>query len=101
MTGGADGNTDEFLEVIRETRARYVAGFADQLDHLRALGDNPTHDQLQALRTAVHRMVGLSGTLGFRSVGTQAAELEALVETSLVSGRFDPDAVRPPRQHPR
>ncbi len=94
MSGGADGNTDEFLDVIRETRARYVAGFADQLDHLRALGDNPTQDQLQAFRTVVHRMAGLSGTVGFRSVGVQAAELEALVETSLVSGRVDPDAVR-------
>ena len=87
---GADGNTDEFLEVIRETRARYVAGFADQLDHLRVLADNPTHDQLQALRTAVHRMVGLSGTLGFGSVGALAADLEGIVEASVVTGRFDP-----------
>ena len=91
---GADGNTDEFLEVIRDTRARYVAGFAQQLDHLRALADNPTGDQLQALRTAVHRMVGLSGTLGFHSVGAQAADLEVIIEASLVSARFDPEAAR-------
>jgi CheY-like chemotaxis protein len=91
MTAGADGSTDEFLAVIRETRARYVAGFPNQLDQLRSLSASPTLDQLQALRTAVHRMAGLSGTLGFHAVGAQAAELETLVETSLASGTFGPD----------
>ena len=90
MPGGADGNTDEFLDVIRATRARYVAGFGAQLDLLRTLTDKPSRDQLETLRTAVHRMVGLSATLGFRSVGALAAELEDIVVAT--GGGFDRDA---------
>lgn len=90
MTDRPEADSDEFLEVMRDTRARYVAGFADQLDHLRSLASGePTPEQLQALRTVAHRMAGLSGTLGFRTVGAQATELESLVESAIAVGNFD------------
>ena len=94
MTDGADANADEFLDVIRATRARYASSFSAQVDHLRTLSDNPTHDQFKTLRTAVHRMVGLSSTLGFHSVGALVAELESILDANVVSGAFDGDAVR-------
>ena len=90
MTDRPEADSDEFLEVMRDTRSRYVAGFADQLDHLRSLASGePSPEQLQALRTVAHRMAGLSGTLGFRTVGAQASELESLVESALAFSNFD------------
>ena len=92
MTGSDTGGNDEFLEVMRDTRARYVAGFADQLDHMRSLSAEAARDgQLAALRTVAHRLAGLSGTLGFRSVGSEAADLESLVEAALSGRPFDRD----------
>lgn len=92
MVDRPSGDTDEFLEVMRETRTRFVAGFADQLDHLRGLTAGvPSSDQLQALRTVAHRMAGLSGTMGFKTVGAHAVELETLADQALASGVFDGD----------
>lgn len=90
MADRPEADSDEFLEVMRDTRSRYVAGFADQLDHVRSLASGePTPEQLQALRTVAHRMAGLSGTLGFRTVGAQAAELESLIESGIAFSNFD------------
>lgn len=90
MTDRHEADSDEFLEVMRDTRSRYVAGFADQLDHLRSLASGePSPEQLQALRTVAHRMAGLSGTLGFRTVGGQASDLESLVESAIAFNNFD------------
>lgn len=90
MVDRPSGDTDEFLEVMRETRTRFVAGFADQLDHLRGLtSGTPSSEQLHALRTVAHRMAGLSGTMGFKTVGAHAVELEALADQALASGIFD------------
>src|SRR5688500_1936861 len=94
MTGGDDGKTDELLEVIRQTRARYITGFPSRLDHLLALSDNPTPDQLDALRIAVHRMVGLSATLGFHAVGALAAELEKIAGAHTSTAAFNAEAAR-------
>ena len=92
MSDSAQGGNDELLEVMRETRARYVAGFAGQLDHLRSLSaDAAREGQLAALRTVAHRLAGLSGTLGFGTVGSEAADLESLAEAGLAGRGFDRD----------
>lgn len=83
-------DADEFLQVMRDTRSRYVAGFADQLDHLRSLASAaPTPDLLHTLRSVAHRMAGLSGTVGFRSVGAGAAEIESLIDAASATNAFD------------
>ena len=92
MSDAPSGGDDEFLAVMRDTRSRFVAGFADQLDHMRSLAtDAGREGQLAALRTVAHRLAGLSGTLGFRTVGSEAADLEALADLGL-AGRFDRDS---------
>jgi len=91
MTGPEGRGTDDFLDVMRDTRSRYVAGFADQLDKLRELASaSPTEQGLTALRGLAHRMAGLSGTLGFRDVAVHASELEGLIDTALAAGHIDP-----------
>ena len=93
MADSAPGGNDEFLEVMRDTRARYVAGFAGQLDHMRSLSADAARDgQLAALRIVAHRLAGLSGTLGFPPVGTEAADFETLVDAALAGRRFDREA---------
>jgi chemotaxis protein histidine kinase CheA len=93
MGDSAQGEDDEFLAVMRDTRARYVAGFADQLDHMRSLSEQvpgPSQEtHLEQLRVAAHRLAGLSGTLGFQDVGTEALVLEALVNAALYGRPFD------------
>jgi HPt (histidine-containing phosphotransfer) domain-containing protein len=82
--------TDQFLEVMRETRARFAAGFADQLDRMRrqtaGAGGQP---ELDALKRTAHQIAGLSGTLGFAGAGAEAADLEAEVDAALAGGAFD------------
>src|SRR5688500_12508568 len=92
MSDSGTAGSDDFLDVMRDTRARYVAGFADQLDHMRSLVAQTGDGRLAALRTVAHRMAGLSGTLGFRTVGTAAADLEALVESASSSEAFARDS---------
>lgn len=90
MPAHDDSDSDAFLEVMRDTRSRYVAGFADQLDRLRELvSAEPTGERLAALGTLAHRMAGLSGTVGFRDVATHASELESLVDTSRAGSALD------------
>ena len=92
MSDSGAAGSDDFLDVMRDTRARYVAGFADQLDHMRSLIAQTGEGRLAALRTIAHRMAGLSGTLGFQTVGAAAADLEALVEAAHSSDAFSRDA---------
>jgi HPt (histidine-containing phosphotransfer) domain-containing protein len=93
MTVPAQGDNDEFLEVMRETRARYVAGFAGQLDHMRRLSAGSGGEgELAELRTVAHRLAGLSGTLGFKRVGAEAAGFEDLIDHAIAGRAFDRDA---------
>jgi hypothetical protein len=67
---------DDPLVALRNVRSRFIAGFHGQCDSLEALivagapGDAPTRD---AARQLVHRVVGLAGTIGFKSLSTRAA----------------------------
>ena len=93
MADSAPDENDEFLGVMRETRARYVAGFADQLDQMRSLSAGSAREgQLAILRTVAHRLAGLSGTLGFERVGAEAADFEQLLGDAIAGRPFDRDA---------
>jgi HPt (histidine-containing phosphotransfer) domain-containing protein len=87
--------TDEFREVMRETRARFAAGFADQLERMRRqTAGAGGHPELNALKRTAHQIAGLSGTLGFAGAGAEAADLEATVDAAIRGGEFDPAKAR-------
>src|SRR5262245_18596503 len=83
---------DDPLVALRNARSRFISGFHGQCDSLEALtvagapgGNAP---ERAAARQLVHRVVGLAGTIGFKSLSTRAAELESL----LTSGDgYDPE----------
>lgn len=89
---GGPGETDEFVALMRETRGRYIAGFPAQLDHFRTLVDAGTGDAPAALRSAVHRMAGLAGTLGFHAVSTEAGRFEMLLARAVDGTPLEPSA---------
>jgi len=61
--------------VLRDARAKFVAGFPQQLQRLRhLLGADPAGHELHQL---VHRMAGFAGTVGLPEVSAAAAALEA------------------------
>ena len=73
------GGNDEFLEVMRETRARFAAALPDRLHRMRELASGTNPSGLDAIKPEVHQIAGLSGTLGFAATGDEAAALEARI----------------------
>jgi len=65
--------------VLREGRARFVAGFPRQADRLEQLVGESGPAAREELRLLVHRIAGFGGTVGLPSVSDRAAELEGLV----------------------
>lgn len=101
----------EFDGVLREVRGRFIATFPAEIARMRAMGvATAPEEQRRALRTAAHRLAGLSGTLGFVALGRAAAELEASLQTGepideagtqgligRLAEAFERDAAAPPQ----
>lgn len=77
-------------QVLREGRARFVAGLPGQIDRIAQLVGDAGPGAHRELRLLVHRIAGFAGTVGFPSVSARAAELEAFVEDQ----GFDVDLAR-------
>jgi DNA-binding response OmpR family regulator/HPt (histidine-containing phosphotransfer) domain-containing protein len=77
---------DTLEAVMAETRNRFTGSFPSQCDNLRILVDRVAQygpeGPVAALTDAVHRLSGLAGTIGFRTISARAAELEELVSRS-------------------
>jgi len=67
-------------QVLREGRARFVAGLPRQLERIEQLLGETAPAGREELRRLVHRMAGFGGTVGFPSVSARAAELEGLID---------------------
>lgn len=80
------------LQVLRETRAKFVAAFPEQITRIGDLVDRAAARDLRTpiaeLRQLVHRMAGLAGTIGFPTVSARASELEEVVDQA-DQPRFD------------
>lgn len=76
------GGNDEFLKVMRETRARFAAALPDRLNRMRQLASGADPSGLDAIKPEVHQIAGLSGTLGFAATGDEAAALEGRIGAS-------------------
>ena len=66
-------------QVLREARARFVAGFPHQADRIERLVGEPGAREREELHLVVHRIAGFGGTVGLPTVSTRAAELEELI----------------------
>lgn len=74
---------DDPEAILRQLRQQFVDGFERQCDRLGAAiagSDAGTAGAREELRHLLHRMAGLSGTLGLARVSTQAADLEGALE---------------------
>ncbi|HEU4928032.1 MAG TPA: Hpt domain-containing protein [Vicinamibacterales bacterium] len=82
---------DDPLVALRNARSRFIAGFHGQCDSLEKLtvaaAAATATPRRATARNLAHRLVGLAGTIGFKTVSTRAAELESLLGTS---GSDDP-----------
>jgi len=82
---------DDPLVALRNARSRFIAGFHGQCDSLEKLtvaaAAAAAAPRRATARNLAHRLVGLAGTVGFKTVSTRAAELESLLGTS---GPYDP-----------
>jgi len=82
---------DDPLVALRNARSRFIAGFHGQCDSLEKLtvaaAAAAAAPRRATARNLAHRLVGLAGTIGFKTVSTRAAELESLLGTS---GPYDP-----------
>jgi DNA-binding response OmpR family regulator len=74
---------DDPLVALRNARSRFIAGFHGQCDSLEALtvaaAPGGAAPERAAARQLIHRVVGLAGTIGFKSLSTRAMELESLL----------------------
>jgi two-component system, cell cycle response regulator len=86
---------DDPLVALRSARSRFIAGFHGQCDSLEVLtaaaAPGGTTPERTAARKLVHRIVGLAGTIGFKSLSIRAAELESLLASA---DPYDPNHAR-------
>jgi DNA-binding response OmpR family regulator len=82
-----DDGSDDLARVLRESRDRFVSGFPDRCDEIRArIAARASADDIRA---RVHRLVGLAGTIGFPTVSKRAADLEDYFQSH---GTYDTSA---------
>jgi DNA-binding response OmpR family regulator/HPt (histidine-containing phosphotransfer) domain-containing protein len=68
---------DDADDEMREARARFVAGFSTRISGFHTLFDRLDEPEAAAsLRADAHKLIGLSGVLGFPTVSRHAAALE-------------------------
>lgn len=69
-----DGSSDELTRALTDSRNRFVSGFSDRCDEIRAcIAAGASSADIQA---RVHRLVGLAGTVGFPTVSQRASDFE-------------------------
>jgi DNA-binding response OmpR family regulator/HPt (histidine-containing phosphotransfer) domain-containing protein len=80
-----DGSFDvaEVELVLRDSRKRFIVSLPGHCDTLDALaGGAPAKESVDAARKVLHRLAGLSGTLGFARTSAEAARFEDAVSGS-------------------